>query len=106
MYCGKKNQDAEINFCLLVPFFFFSISHSSVIYREICVKDFSGITASRILKFGANVGYVLLHCIRENQPPVAYCFLYLSIFLLSSQIFCYRFLCFCESQSLQISYTS
>ena len=49
--------------------------------REICVKDFSGITALRILKFGTNVGYVLLHCARENQPPDAYCFLYLSIFL-------------------------
>ena len=81
VYCGKENQDAEINFCLLFPFFFFSISHSNVIHREICVKDFSGITAPRILKFGANVGYVLLHCVRENQLPDAYHFLYLSIFL-------------------------
>ena len=81
VYYGKENQDAEINFCLLFPFFFFSISHSNVIHREICVKDFSGITAPRILKFGANVGYVLLHCVREKQPPDAYCFLYLSIFL-------------------------
>ena len=80
VYCGKENQDAEINFCRLFPVFFFSISHSSVIHREICVIDFSGITAPRILKFGANVGYVLLHCARENQPPVAYRFLYLSIF--------------------------
>ena len=82
VYCGKEKQDAQINFCLLFPFFFFfSISHSNVIHREICVKDFSGITAPRILKFGANVGYVLLHCVRENQPPDAYYFLYLSIFL-------------------------
>ena len=54
-YCGKENQDAEINFCLF-PFFFFSISHSNVIHREICVEDFSGTTAPRILKFGTNVG--------------------------------------------------
>ena len=78
---GKKNQDAEINFCLLFPFFFFSISHSNVIHKEICVKDFSGISAPRILRFGANIGYVLLHCVRENQSPDAYRFLYLSIFL-------------------------
>ena len=81
MYCRKENQDAEINFCLLFPFLLFSISHSSVIHREICVKDFSGTTAPRILKFGTNVGYDLLHCVRENQPPDAYHFLYLSIFL-------------------------
>ena len=81
VYCGKGNQDAEINFCLLFPFLLFSISHSNVIHREICDKDFSGTTAPRILKFGTNVGYDLLHCVRENQPPDAYHFLYLSIFL-------------------------
>ena len=81
VYCGKENQDAEINFCLLFPFFLFSISHSNVIYREICVKDFSGTTAPRILKFGTNVVYDLLYCVRENQPPAAYHFLYLSILL-------------------------
>ena len=81
IYCGKENQDAEINFCRLFPFFLFSISHSNVKYREICVKDFSGTTAPRILKFGTNVVYDLLYCVRENQPPAAYHFLYLSIFL-------------------------
>ena len=81
IYCGKENQDAEINFCLLFSFFFFSISYSSIIHMEICVKDFSGITAPKVLKFGANLGYVLLYCVRENQTPVAYHFLYLSIFL-------------------------
>ena len=81
VYCGKETQDAEINFCLLFPFLLFSISHSNVIHREICFKDFWGTTAPRILKFGTNVGYDLLHCVRENQPPDAYHFLYLSIFL-------------------------
>ena len=81
VYCGKENQDAEINFCLLFPFLLFSISHSIVVHREICVKDFSGTTAPRILKFGTNVGYDLLHCVRENQPPDAYHSLYLSSFL-------------------------
>ena len=81
VYCGKENQDAEVNFCLLFPFFLFSISHANVIHREICVKDFSGTTAPKFLKFGTNVGYDLLHCVRENQPPDAYHFLYLSIFL-------------------------
>ena len=45
------------------------------------VKDFSGTTESRILKFGTNVGYKLLYCVRENQPPPAYRSLYLLIFL-------------------------
>ena len=83
VYCGKENQDAEIKFCLLFPFFLFPISHSNVIYRDICVKDFSGTTAPRILKFGTNVVYDLLYCVRENQPSAAYHFLYLSIFSFS-----------------------
>ena len=32
-------------------------------------KDFSGTTAPRILKFGTNVGFDLLYCVRQNQPP-------------------------------------
>ena len=56
VYCGKENQDAEINFYLLFPFLLFSISHSNVIHREICVKDFSGTTAPMILKFGKMLG--------------------------------------------------
>ena len=38
LYCGKENQDAEINFCLLFPVLLFSISHSNVIHREIVSK--------------------------------------------------------------------
>ena len=49
-----------------------SISHSSVIHREICVKEFSGTTVLRILKFGTNVGYDLLYCVKENQHAAAY----------------------------------
>ena len=62
-------------------FFPFPISHSSVILREICVKDFSGTTVPRILKFGTNVGYDLLYCVKENQHAAAYHSLYLFIFL-------------------------
>ena len=80
VYCGKENQDADIKFCLLFPFVLFSISHSNVIHREICVKDFSGTTAPRILKIGTNVGYDLLYCVKENQHA-AYHSLSLSIFL-------------------------
>ena len=54
--------------CMCVNVFFF-------------VKDFSGTTASTILKFGTNVGYDLLYCVRENQLPPAYHSLYLSFFL-------------------------
>ena len=47
----------------------------------ICVKDFSGTTAPRILKFGTNAGYDLLYSVKENQHAAAYHSLYLSIFL-------------------------
>ena len=67
VYCGTENQDAEIYFYHLFPFFLFSISHSNVIHTEICVKDSSGTTVPRILKFGTSVGYDLLYCVKENQ---------------------------------------
>ena len=62
-------------------FFLFSISHSNVIHRKICVKDFSGTSVPRILKFGTNVGYDLLYCVKENQHAAVYHSLYLSVFL-------------------------
>ena len=81
VYCGTENQDAEIYFYHLFPFFVFSISHSLVIHREICVKDFSGTTAPRILKVGTNVRYDLLYYVKENQHAASYHSLYLSIYL-------------------------
>ena len=87
----------------MFPFF---VSHSNVIHWEICVKDFSGTTVPRILKFGTNVGYDLLYCIKENQHAAAYYSLIYPFFFLSKQIFCYIFLRFYESQSLQILYTN
>ena len=45
------------------------------------MKNFSGTTAPRILKFGTNVGYDLLYCVKENQHAAAYHSLYFSIFL-------------------------
>ena len=98
IYCGTENQDDEIYFYYLFSFFLFSISHSNVIHREICVKDFSGTTAPRILKFGTNVGCDLLYCVRENQHAAAYHSPYLSIFLPLQA----KFLSFYETQSLQI----
>ena len=53
--------------CVCVNFFF--------------VKDFSGTTVPRILKFGTIIGYDKLYCVRKNQPHMAYQSLYLSIFL-------------------------
>ena len=81
VYCGTENQDAEIYFYHLFPFFLFSIAHSNVIHREICVKDFSGSTVPRILKFGTYVGYDLLYWVKGSQHAAAYHSLYLSIFL-------------------------
>ena len=37
----------------------------------------------RILKFGTNVGYDLLYCVKENQHAASYHSLYLSIFSFS-----------------------
>ena len=53
--------------CVCVNFFF--------------VKDFSGTTVPRILKFGTNMGYNKLYCVSKNQPHMAYQSLNLSIFL-------------------------
>ena len=68
-YIVEKKRDAVINCCLLFPCF---LSPSNVIHKEICVKDFSGTTVRRILKFGTNVGYNLLYCVQENQYAAAY----------------------------------
>ena len=48
------------------------------------VKDFSGTTTPRILKFCTNISYGMLYCVRENHYPHAYYSLYLSIFSFSS----------------------
>ena len=69
------------------------------------VKDLSGTTEPRILKFGANVGYNLLYCVIENQPPPLIIPFICPFFFLSNQNFCHRFFGFYESQSLQILYT-
>ena len=60
---------------------FISISQYSVMHRESCVKDYLETAAPRILKFGANIGYDYLYCVREIQHSHAYHSLYLSIFL-------------------------
>ena len=95
---GHKTKMIRFIFTI---FFHFSIFHSNVIHREICVKDFSGTTAPRILKFGTNVGYDLLYCVRENQHAAAYHSPYLSIFLHLLA----KFLSFYETQSSDVLYT-
>ena len=86
--CVKENHDAEISFYLIfLPLSFFSISHSSIKYREICVKGFSGTTVPRILKFCINTGYDFLYYVRENLHPHAYHSLYLSFFLFLQKYF-------------------
>ena len=79
VYCGTENQDTEIYFYILFPFF---RSHSSIIHREICVKDFSG-TVPYYLGFWNLVqmlGKFVVLCKRESAC-CSYHFLYLSIFL-------------------------
>ena len=70
----------------------FCLFSNNVCAQTFCfVKDFSGTTEPGIWKFGTNVGYDLLYCVRENQIPPAYHSLYLSIFF--------------HSHNLQILYT-
>ena len=45
----------------------------------------------RILKFGTNVGYALLYCVKENQHAAIYYSLYLSIFLSLQNVFVTEF---------------
>ena len=68
-------------------------------------KDFSGTTAPKILKFGTNVEYDLLYCVKKNRPAAAYHCLICQFFFLSKQIFSYKFLSFYESQSSNFVYT-
>ena len=94
---GKKIKMLRLIFAY---FFHFSISHSNVIdIGKFVSKDFPGTTVPRILKFGINVGYDLLYCVKENQPASAYHCLIYPFFFLSKQMFCYKFLSFYESQS-------
>ena len=50
-------------------------------------KDFAGTTASRILKFVTNIGYDLVHCLRQNQHPHVDRSLCVSIFFFSNIFF-------------------
>ena len=56
------------------------------------VKELSGTTLPRILKFGTKIEYDLLYCVRENQHRHAYHSLYLSIFSFTPVKFFARFL--------------
>ena len=84
VYCETENQDPDIYFYLLFPCLLFSISLSNVIHREICVKDFSGTTALRILKFGTNVGYDLLYCVKRESSCCCLSFLLFVYFSFSA----------------------
>ena len=99
VYCEKENQDSVINFAL---FFLFSISHSSVVHREICVKDFSGTTGTvpRILKFGTNACCIVWKRISLMLLIIAL----FAHFSFSPSKFSVTN-SFYESQSLQILYT-
>ena len=80
-----------------IDFFVFSVTMCMCLYVYVCVnlfcvKDFSGTTASRILEFGTNVGYDMLYCVIENQPPPDYHSLYVSIVFLSNKKIHHRIL--------------
>ena len=68
--------------------FVFSVTMFVCVFmcKLLFLTGFSGTTEPRILKFGTNVGYNLLYCVRENQSSPAYHSHYLSIIISSSQI--------------------
>ena len=67
---------------------------------EIFVKDFSGTTLPRTLKFGTKLGNDRLYCVTKNQPHILLSPFICPFFFLSYKIFCYIFLSFYLSQSL------
>ena len=81
VYCVRENRMARICFSILFPLCSFTICHSCILNMEISVKHFSGTARHRMMKFGTNIGYDKLYCVRKNQPSLAYQSLYLSIFL-------------------------
>ena len=105
VFCGAENQDAEIYFYHLFSIFLFSISHSNLIHRNICVKDFSGTAVPRILKIVTNVGYDLLYCEKENQHAALIIPFICPIFFLSNKTFHHRILNSYYSQSSNFVYT-
>ena len=98
---GKKTKILWLSFAF---FFHFSISLSNVILREICVNNFSGTTVPKILKFGTNVGYDLLYCVKENEHAVLIIPLICPFFLSLSKFSVTNFLATMRA-SLQILYT-
>ena len=74
LYRVRQNQHPHSYHSLYLSIFLF-------LQKHFLVKDFSGTTVPRILKYVTNIGYSYLYCIRENEHPHAYHFLYLSIFL-------------------------
>ena len=69
--------------CEIIFLFFISVSPIKIV----SIKHFSGTTAPRILKFGANFVYDLLYCGKVNWPAPAYSSIYLFSFFLSNQNF-------------------
>ena len=90
-------------FCLFFFLFFFCLFSKKCLSAcgSVCklssVKDFSGTTLPRILKFGIYIEYDMLYCVRENQHLRAYHFLFCTLFCLSTKSFRHRFLSSYES---------
>ena len=79
VYCVTENK-TEIYSAF---FFFFSISHSNVIHREICDKYFSGTIAHRIFNL-VQVVWIICCFMGKNQIPPTYLPIISSFFFLSN----------------------
>ena len=109
-YRVREQQDVVIYFALYFFLFLFpSICDSNVRHSEICVNDFSGNTALRILKVFGKIVFYLLYYVKQNHHTPAYYSFYLNFFLFFF-FFCFlwksitNLLSFIRA-SLQILYT-
>ena len=64
--CKSKNTKLKFILSSICMSFLLFISHSNVMYREICVKNFTGTTSTGIFKFRTNIEYDLLYCAEMN----------------------------------------
>ena len=113
--CGSNCDQRKASSDIFIPpvyevyrgyivFCFFSV-FVCVFVNFFSVKDVSGTTWPRILKFDTKLGNDKLYCVTKNQPHIAYQSFICPFFFLSNKNFCHTFLSFYRSLGLQTLYT-
>ena len=106
MYCVNLNKDAKAHFAFFFIFFLLSLLHVYNTYRHFLVffssKDFSATTWVRILKFGTKLESDELYCVTKNSHILLISPFIYSLFILSNENLCRKFLRSYWSQCFQI----